>query len=139
MIGVLLRLCGAAEDQSIIQSEKGLSRKSSLSMMTAEITAVTPGPTDIVAFSVAQCAHFLMKAKPGGKMLYHSGDLARDGASDCLVRDRQQYVGLAADFGLLALRMSRIEEKLVALLRHTPRRKPEGYANAGASVRYHTD
>lgn len=100
----------AVRRQADIKSESGFDRTKSLALLTAGFQETTPPQTDAVAFTVVQCAFFVLKAKPNAKLLYHSGDLATDSATDVRAKDRQQYIGLAASFGLLSLRMVRIQE-----------------------------
>lgn len=100
----------AAEDQMRIQSKNGAQRRGALSEIDVPVKKMRPSTVpDAIAYTVPQCAHFVLQAKPKEVVLYHSGDLARDGASDALIRDKQQYLLLAAGFGLVSLRVARVQ------------------------------
>lgn len=62
---------------------------------------------DMVAFTIPAVVGFILRAVPGDSLLYHTGDLAVDGARDELLRIRQTYLRLMADFNLVHLRQQR--------------------------------
>lgn len=62
----------------------------------------------IVAFDLHQVARFVLGAKKGETMIYFSGDLAISQQKDQNLRERAQYLRIAADLGLVRLQQFRI-------------------------------
>lgn len=105
-----VRALAFAEQQSKIKS-----RAAERSTTTATHTEVPASKAkiraaDMVAYSLIQCANFVLSASSGSVLIYHSGDLAQESASATTVRDRQQYMLIAAEFDLVSLRQERVSE-----------------------------
>lgn len=63
---------------------------------------------DAVGFSVPDIIRFVLSAERDQVMIYHIGNLAIDGVTNPVVRDKQRYAMLAADFHALSLQQSKI-------------------------------
>lgn len=98
----------AERDHKIRSRGKGLrARIEALPWPSHVAIKFTP---DVVAYSVAMAASFVLNAKPDNVLLYHVGDLGLDQAKDQSVKDRAQYIKVAAAFDLVSLRRARVAE-----------------------------